>query len=153
MRVPFIVRWPGHTPKGIINNTTVITAVDLLPTFCEAAKVKVPASAKCDGESLLAAFDGDAIKRTRPIYWLHTGASGGNNWPRLALREGDWKIVANYDGSRIELHDMASDPYEETANDLSKKRPEIASRLYQMASTWYQSLPKTADPSCLSANE
>jgi N-acetylgalactosamine-6-sulfatase len=152
VRVPFIVRWPGHTPKGMINTTTVISAVDLLPTFCEAAGVTVPASAECDGESLLAAFDGDTIKRTRPIYWLHTGANSlPDKWPRLAVKEGDWKLVSNFDGSQIELHNMKTDPFEETANDLSQKYPEITARLFQMVSTWYQGLPKTPDPSCMSA--
>ena len=35
--VPFIVRWPGKTAKGNIDDTTPITAVDLLPTFCAIA--------------------------------------------------------------------------------------------------------------------
>ena len=154
VRVPFIVRWPGHTPEGLINKTTVLSAVDLLPTFCAAAGVNVPESAACDGESLLDAFNGKLIKRTRPIYWLSTGAaSEPNNWPRLALREGDWKIVANFDGSRIELHDMASDPFEETAKDLSKVHPDITTRLYHMAHQWYLELPKKADPSTLSGDD
>ncbi|MBU2950954.1 sulfatase-like hydrolase/transferase [Tamlana agarivorans] len=152
VRVPFIVRWPGHTPKGINNRSTVISAVDLLPTFCEAAGVTVPESAACDGESLLAAFNGDTIKRTRPLFWLHTGANSlPNKWPRLAVREGDWKLVSNFDGSKMELHNMKTDAFEKTENDLSKKQPELASRLFQMVSTWYKELPKTVDPSCLSA--
>ena len=42
VRVPFIVRWPGHTPAGAKNDTTVFTAVDLLPTLCAAAGVSCP---------------------------------------------------------------------------------------------------------------
>ena len=37
VRVPFIVRWPGHTPAGAKDDTTVFTAVDLLPTLCASA--------------------------------------------------------------------------------------------------------------------
>jgi RNA polymerase sigma factor (sigma-70 family) len=37
------VRWPGHTPAGIINTTTALTAADFLPTFCAAAGVTLPA--------------------------------------------------------------------------------------------------------------
>ena len=32
--VPFIARWPGKVAAGRIDETTPITAVDLLPTFC-----------------------------------------------------------------------------------------------------------------------
>ena len=37
MQSPFIVRWPGHTPAGVKDDSSVIAAVDLLPTFCAAA--------------------------------------------------------------------------------------------------------------------
>jgi N-acetylgalactosamine-6-sulfatase len=39
VRVPFVVRWPGHAPMGTRNDVTVFTAVDLLPTLCAAAGV------------------------------------------------------------------------------------------------------------------
>ena len=61
VRVPFIVRWPGHTPAGAKNDTTVFTAVDLLPTLCAAAGVTLPADYQGDGENLLAAFEGKAV--------------------------------------------------------------------------------------------
>ena len=41
VRVPFIVRWPGHTPEGKKNNSTVLTAVDLLPTLCACRRREV----------------------------------------------------------------------------------------------------------------
>jgi N-acetylgalactosamine-6-sulfatase len=151
VRVPFIVRWPGHTPEGIINDTTVITAVDLLPTFCEAAGVTVPDSALCDGESLLAAFNGDTVTRTRPVYWLHTGSSTQpNNWPRLAVRDGIWKLVTTFDGSQQELHNMVTDEYEDIDNDLSEQYPEIVDSLFTMAIEWYAELPTEPDPDCIS---
>ena len=39
VRVPFILRWPGNTPAGVVNDATPLCAVDLLPTFCELAGV------------------------------------------------------------------------------------------------------------------
>jgi arylsulfatase A-like enzyme len=65
-RVPFLVRWPAHTPAGVKNDTTVFTAVDLLPTLCAAAGLTLPDTCHGDGENLLAAFKGETIKRTRP---------------------------------------------------------------------------------------
>ena len=31
--VPFIARWPGKVPAGVVDKTNIISAVDLLPTF------------------------------------------------------------------------------------------------------------------------
>ena len=151
IRVPFIVRWPGHTPAGVKNNTTVFTAVDLLPTFCAAAGVTPPADARGDGENLLAAFNGDTKPRTRPVFWLHTGAKTEPDWwPRLAVRDGDWKLVMTYDADRVELHDLSSDRAEDAGRDQSKAHPEIVTRLSKLALEWYASLPKEVDPSCVS---
>ena len=35
--VPFIARWPGEIAEGKVDDTSLISAVDLLPTFCEIA--------------------------------------------------------------------------------------------------------------------
>ena len=55
IRVPFIVCWPGVVSPGQVDKTSVITAVDLLPTFLDAAGVKLPEGYEPDGESALAA--------------------------------------------------------------------------------------------------
>lgn len=42
-RVPFIVSWPGHTPKGHIDRTHLVSScVDLLPTLCDYAGIPSP---------------------------------------------------------------------------------------------------------------
>ena len=68
VRVPFIVRWPGHTPAGVTDTSTVMTAVDLLPTLCAAAAVKLPTDYQGDGENLLAALQGKPITRNAPHF-------------------------------------------------------------------------------------
>jgi N-acetylgalactosamine-6-sulfatase len=149
VRVPFIVRWPGHTPAGVKNNTTVFTAVDLLPTFCAAAGVTPPADALGDGENLLAAFNGADKPRTRPVFWWFTGYNGEPDWwPRLAVREGDWKLVLTDDAQRFELHHLTDDRAE--ATDVSKKHPDIVARLSKMALDWKATLPTQPNPECLS---
>jgi arylsulfatase A-like enzyme len=150
VRVPFIVRWPGHTPAGVTNEVTVLTAVDLLPTFCAAAGVIPPAEANGDGESLLEAFNGKPILRTRPIFWRIDGQKGSADfWPDLAVRDGDWKLVTTFDGKRVELHNLKTDRAEEAGNDLSGKYPEVTARLKKMALDWKGTLPVAADPSCI----
>jgi len=54
--VPFIARWPGKVAADTIDKTSLMSAVDLLPTFCEVAGVKLPDDYSPDGLSQLAAF-------------------------------------------------------------------------------------------------
>ncbi|MEN9633254.1 MAG: Arylsulfatase [Verrucomicrobiota bacterium] len=150
VRVPFIVRWPGHTPAGAKNNATAFTAVDLLPTLCAAAGVPLPADYRGDGENLLAALNGQPIQRTRPIFWEWTGkAAEPDWWPRLAVREGDWKLALTTDAKRVALHRLTTDPTE--AIDVAKDHPEIVARLTQLALAWQATMPTAADPACISA--
>lgn len=148
VRVPFIVRWPGHTPAGAKNDTTVFTAVDLLPTLCAAAAITLPADYRGDGENLLAAFKGTATPRTQPIFWEWLGTkTEPDYWPRLAVREGDWKLVMTADGGRAELYRLTEDRAE--ATNVAKDHPDIVARLKKLALDWKATLPAKPNPECL----
>ena len=149
VRVPFIVRWPGHTPAGAKNEATAFTAVDLLPTLCAAAAgVTLPADYHGDGENLLAAINGKAITRTRPIFWEWTGKNAEPDWwPRLAVRDGDWKLLMTADAQRVELHRLTDDRAEKT--DVAKDHPEIVARLTKLVLEWKATLPEKPNPECL----
>ncbi len=152
VRSPFIVRWPGHTPAGTKNTTTVLTAVDLLPTLCAAAKVKLPAAYKGDGENLFPVLEGKAITRTRPIFWEWRGPKPEPDWwPQFAVREGDWKLLLSEDGKRVELHNLKTDRAEAPGNDVSQEYPDIVARLKKMVLAWKAELPTIVDTDCVSA--
>jgi len=149
VRVPFLVRWPGHTPASTINTTTVLTAVDLLPTVCAAAGITLPSDYHGDGENLLAALQGQPVKRTKPVFWAWTGkAADPDWWPRLAVRDGDWKLLLTDAAKRVALHRLSTDRAE--AVDVARDHPEIVARLTQLALAWHATLPTTVDPSCIS---
>ncbi len=149
VRVPFVVRWPDHTPDGVKNETTVLTAVDMLPTLCAAAGVALPADYRGDGENLLEAFSGEPVKRTRPVFWEWQGYGGNPDyWPRLAVRDGEWKLMLTDDAKRGELHRIPDDCAE--AVDLAGQYPEVVSRLTRLALEWKETLPKQPDPACIS---
>ena len=65
INVPFIARWPGRIPAGKIDNASLISAVDLLPTFCEVAGAKPPEGYMPDGISQVEVLKGKATT-TRP---------------------------------------------------------------------------------------
>ena len=140
---------PATRLPGTKNDKTVFTAVDLLPTLCAAAGVKLPDDYHGDGENLLEAFHGKEVSRTRPIFWEWRGNKTEPDWwPRLAVREGDWKLAMTYDASRVELHQLINDRAE--AKDVSEEHPEVVARLSKLALDWKASLPEKPDPECIS---
>ena len=51
VRLPFIVRWPGHTPSGKVDSVSVISATDIFPTLCAIVGVPMPSRYNFDGEA------------------------------------------------------------------------------------------------------
>ncbi|MCH7227091.1 sulfatase-like hydrolase/transferase [Haloferula sp. A504] len=52
-RVPFIVRWPGQAPAGMVVTDEVISQVDIFPTIAGFLGEELPDSTAPDGESFL----------------------------------------------------------------------------------------------------
>ena len=148
VRVPFLLRWPGRAPAGVTNDTTVVTGVDMLPTLCAAAGLDPAATGAGDGENLLEAFLGKPVVRAKPIFWQWTGNKTEPDWwPRLAVREGDWKLVMTHDAARMELHNLRADRSE--ARDVSADHPGVVERLSKLALDWKSTLPAHPDPACI----
>ncbi len=40
IREPFLIRWPGTVPAGVVNSNTVVSTLDLLPTYCALAGIR-----------------------------------------------------------------------------------------------------------------
>lgn len=65
IRVPTLVRWPGHIPAGERNDTPT-GFHDWMPTFSELAGI--PAPARTDGVSLLPLLTGEGIREEGIVY-------------------------------------------------------------------------------------
>lgn len=149
IRVPFIVRWPGVAPMGKIDTTSVVTAVDLLPTFLDVAGLELPKDYEPDGESTLLAFQGKDFKRTKPIYWEWEGPKLRESiWPKLGIRDGRWKLITNKDIPKTELYNLEND-WAETM-DVSSDYPEIVAELMGKLKAWEKTLPTGPDQNCIS---
>lgn len=145
VREPLIVRWPGHTPAGRVDERTVLNAVDFFPTFCAVAGVPLPGGVAFDGEDLSAAWFGKPVTRTKPLFWEYGRNNkafkfpqGRDRSPNVAVRDGRWKLLVNADGGGAELYDLDADP-KETKN-LVEAKPDIAQRLTERALVWRKSL-------------
>ncbi|QZT36234.1 sulfatase-like hydrolase/transferase [Halosquirtibacter xylanolyticus] len=151
VRVPFIVRWPGKVPAGIRNNTTSITAVDLLPTFIELAGATPPKNYHGDGQSIVTALKGNPFERTKTIYWeWRLWKDNSPNWPNLGIQEGKWKLLINTDLKRSELYCIQDDWAEQ--KEMSKEYPKVVQTLLNKALVWKMKLPKKSEipQSCIS---
>jgi arylsulfatase A-like enzyme len=148
IRQPLIIRWKGRVPAGRVNETSIVSAVDLFPTLCRLADVDSP-NAFFDGESMNEAWAGKLQRRKRPIYWEYGRDAGylkpgreSDQSPTLALREGEWKFLCEADGSRAELYDLSHDPHE--SSNLINVQSKRASAMQKRLLGWQKSLPTTA---------
>jgi N-acetylgalactosamine-6-sulfatase len=145
VRVPFVVRWPGKTPAGQVNNQTVVSGVDLLPTVCDLAGATVPDEARFTlrGQSVAPAIRGEStFARTRPLFWEWRFRIFNHPWnrsPILAIRDGKWKLLMNPDKSRLELYDIPADPGEQ--DNLATRHADVVARLSESALAWQKTLP------------
>ncbi len=153
IRTPLIVRWPDTVP-ATVNDTTAVSAVDFFPTLCALTGVSAPAGVRFDGEDLSAVWRGGKQPRSTPLLWEYgrkpAEAAGkirafpyptepGSKSPNVAIREGEWKLLINADGTGAELYDLASDRNE--ARNLASENPDVTKRLTDAVLTWRKSLP------------
>ncbi|MHC4995496.1 MAG: sulfatase-like hydrolase/transferase [Planctomycetota bacterium] len=148
VRSPLIAWGPGLidvSRAGTINKDSVFAAFDLPPTLLAIAGVDAPADVRFDGESLADTLLGksDASRRA-PIYFRRPpdrdAFYGDDDLPDLAVRDGDWKLVCEYDGSDAELYDLANDPSETT--NLASAHPDVVKRLTRAVIDWNHGLPQ-----------
>ncbi|TWU42362.1 sulfatase family protein [Novipirellula artificiosorum] len=145
INVPFLARWPGKIAAGEIDRSSMISAVDLLPTFCQIAGVELPPDYQPDGVSQLAALTGTPSQgREAPLFWKMSGrwpprVTPSYHWVTYATVNRNWKLLTNEALNHSELYDIVSDPYEK--NDVAQTRPEVVAQLIQSISQWKATLP------------
>jgi len=118
IRVPFIVSWPGHIKAGSLNDIPVV-GTDIFSTILDMVDIEEPKDRTIDGVSMLPVFKGQKVKRKIPLFW-RTHVSGADC--RVALRDGDWKVVCDDTMTKFMLFNVQKDSQEK--NDLAKSMPE-----------------------------
>jgi len=124
IREQFMVRWPGHIRPGSTCDQPVIGS-DIFTTVCEVAGVQPPADRVIDGASIVPAFHDQPIARKVPLFWHYT-APGGMH---IALRDGDWKLLASEAMDKFELYNLKDDVKETT--DLAAKEPQRVEQMHK----------------------
>ncbi len=149
VRVPFIIRWPGKVKPDTVDDSSVISGVDMLPTFAALAGIDTSHISELGGEDASAIFHSKLFDRTKPLFWEYRFlllSHPVDKPPMLAIRDGRYKLLINPDMSRVELYDIPSDPSE--LNNIAEDNFEIVQKLAQKLLTWRKTLPEgPVDPS------
>ena len=126
IRVPAILRWPGHIPAGRVSDQVAIT-MDLTASILAATRTPVPDDARLEGINLFPVLEGRAAAIERTLFWRVVGARA-----QRAVRSGDWKLL--FDGPRAMLFNLRTDIGER--NNVIGDRSDIARRLSPLLAAW-----------------
>lgn len=106
LRIPFLIRWPGHVPAAQTTDTLVET-VDIMPTILEA--IGTEPSERCMGRSLWPALR-DPSARVRDAAFSEVECHGRRIVMVCTERH---KYAVFGDGDGYALYDLAEDPDEQ----------------------------------------
>ena len=139
IRVPMIVRWPGHVAAKTTSDVPW-GFWDVLPTAAELAGTRPPDG--LDGVSMLPVIREKPVARRPSVgeffYWEHLQFNRQASALRTdtmiqAVRTGDWKAVRPRPGAPWKLYDLAHDVSE--ANDVAATHPAIVSKIESYLTT------------------
>jgi arylsulfatase A-like enzyme len=125
IRVPAIVRWPGHIASGRVSGQVGIT-MDLTASILGATGTPVPPEAHLEGIDLMPVLEGHVPDIERTLFWRVKG-----DHPQTAVRSGDWKLL--FDGRPL-LFNVREDLGER--DNLVGRRADIAKRLEPLLKAW-----------------
>jgi arylsulfatase A-like enzyme len=150
IRQPLILSWPGHAKAGTRDEQSIGHGADLLATFARLAGAPVPEGTA--GIDLSPVIEGRPITRSQPLFWAY-GREGApvqptmpsqprDVSPRFAVRDGDWKLLAEAGGASPQLFDLAGDPTE--SHEVGARNPAVRDTLLARLKTWMAGLPRYA---------
>lgn len=144
IRMPALIRWPGRIAAGRVDDTSIVSSVDWLPTLCKLAGAKLPPDLQLDGEDVSDILLGRPRPRAKPLFWEWLFRAWGPEYaaPQLAMREGDWKFYIDHDGSHAELYNIFQDNTEE--RNVAAQHPELVQEMTAKMRAWVKTLPPSA---------
>lgn len=147
IRSPLVVWGPGFVARnkiGATNALSLLAAIDLAPSLLKISGVSTPAGVEFDGESRLDVLLGRADRpRSRPLFFRRPpdrpSDDGEGNLPDLAVRDGHWKLLCEYDGSDPLLYNLDMDPGE--TSNVAATNPAVVERLTAAVLDWNNTMP------------
>lgn len=133
-------------PIGTRNTENYFSAIDLKPSLLKLTGVETSEDVIIDGENILPTLLGKTSKsRQSPIFWARPPDRKNYRGfdeplPDLAMREGDFKLLCDFDGQRPELYNLNKDP--EESNNIANTYPEKVENMVNEVTAWYEKMPQ-----------
>lgn len=135
IRIPYIMSWPGHLDQNVKYEKTVST-LDLYPTLCSAANVKLPKNTHLDGVNILPFLQG-GYANEEPHDYLYWYANRMG-----AVRSGKWKLYI--EDNKHYLFDLEKDLSETT--NVSHENPEVMKEIFGAFIAHRNEMPPLRNP-------
>lgn len=159
IRVPMVMKWPGHLKEGKVYNQTV-SAMDIFPTLHAALDIPLPEDKPLDGTNLMPFITGE--DESNPHEWLFWTGFHLKGKPRTyddpncalarhdrtyngddtgwAVRYKNWKLRYYGRSDSYGLFDLDTDISE--ANNVVGAHPELAAKMKAQFFEWHDSIKK-----------
>jgi len=131
IRVPYVMSWPGVLKPGM-DDTTLVSSLDIFTTTVELAGGQVPQDRVIDGVNLIPYLTGEKQGQPREALFFRRSRMG-------SLRSGDYKYVIRPENNQAWLYDVTKDISE--SNDLSDELPEKSKRFADLFYELTRDLP------------
>jgi arylsulfatase A len=134
IRVPLMIKWPGHTARGTVSDVPVIST-DLYPSILEMIGVPARPAQHQDGVSLARLVRGEKPPIREALYWHFPHYSNhGMQSPGAAIRQGDFKLLEYFENNTVQLFNLREDLGEQ--RDLAREQPERVRQLTALLHHW-----------------
>ncbi len=164
IRSPFFVYWKGKTIP--MSNHSLVSVMDIFPTLCELAKVKLPQDKTIDGKSIVPLIKSPGTKdESRSIFISHyapnlddalvpdgtdedkvtitpeMAATISPELQRIGMRKGGYKLLLNEIGADpLSFWNLENDHTEQKNNNLYTNKKVLADHYKEEVLTFYKSL-------------
>ena len=135
IRVPLILRWPGHLPRGTTSEQVAIT-MDLSASILAATGTALPVGYRPDGINILPSLARHAPLVERQLFWRYVLPER----QQKAVRSGRWKLLV--DGGLYLLFDLKDDPGER--HDLAAQHTDLVLELKMRLTDWEKEVDQQA---------
>lgn len=156
VRVPFLMRWPGKIPGGLVTDACLGT-VDIMPTLLTLAGI--PAPKEVEGMDLSPIAMGGEGPEPGFAFLMNTGAcalwENGHEWRALRSKRHTYAVLRGREEKSLPrkelLFDNVSDPFQmanlagkpEYEKDLTELRGKLDDKMVSLndtfpESTWYR---------------
>lgn len=146
LRVPFLIRWPGHIPPKQVSNE-LMHSIDLFPTIANIVGAEVPKDRIMDGVDLTGFFMGETKKSARESVMIYIGndlfGAKWRNW-KILLKDIDPDSYAIRNLAYPSVYNLLVDPKEEVPELNYLNDTWVDFPLYKVLEDFEASLEKDA---------